>query len=78
LQLPSRIQGVIITEIDPDSPSAAQGLRKGDIVLELNRKPITNADEAVRLSEEIEGPKVLVLIWREGRTRYLVVDESKE
>jgi len=78
LQLPSRIRGVIITEIEPDSPSAAQGLRKGDIILELDRRPISDADQAVQLSEEIKGPKVLVLIWREGRTRYLVVDESKE
>jgi hypothetical protein len=32
----------------------------------------------VRLSEEIKGPQVLVLIWRNGRTRYVAIDESKE
>jgi serine protease Do len=78
LQLPARIKGVIITQIDPDSPSANQGLREGDIVLELNRKPVTNADEAVRLSEEVEGTKVILLIWRDGQARYLVIDEARK
>ncbi len=78
LQLPARIKGALITSVDPDSPSGRQGLSEGDIILELDRKPVSNADEAVRLSEEIKGPKVLVLIWRNGRTRYMAIDESKE
>ena len=77
LQLPARIKGAIITGVEPDSPSAKQGLREGDIILELNRKPVNDAEEAVKLSEEIKGPQVLVLIWRNGRTRYLAIDESK-
>ncbi len=78
LQLPPRIKGALITRIEPGSRSARQGLREGDIILELDRKPVVDADSAVKLSEEIKGPKVLVLIWRDGRTRYLAVDESKE
>jgi serine protease Do len=78
LQLPPRVKGALITSVEADSPSAKQGLREGDIILELDRKPVTNAEQAVKLSEEIKGPKVLVLIWRNGRTRYLAIDESKE
>jgi serine protease Do len=77
LQIPGRIKGAIITNIEADSPAAKQGLREGDIIMELDRRPCTNATEAVKLSEEIKGPKVLVLIYREGRTRYLAIDESK-
>jgi serine protease Do len=77
LQIPARIKGALITTIDPESPAARQGLREGDIILELDRRPCTNADEAVKLSEEIKGPKVLVLVYRGGRTRYLAIDESK-
>lgn len=78
LQIPDRIQGAIITSVAPDSPSAQQGLRENDVVLQLNRKPVTNAAEAVRLSEEIKGPKVMVLIWREGQSRFVIIDESKK
>jgi serine protease Do len=52
------------------------GLWWGDVILNLDRKPIKNADEAVKLSEEIKGPKVTVRLWRDNGSRYLVVDES--
>jgi serine protease Do len=78
LQLPARINGAIITHVDPDSPSARQGLREGDIILDLDNKPVADAEEAVKLSEEIKGPKVLVRIWRNGRISFVVVDESKK
>ena len=67
-----------VTEIDPDSPSAKQGLREGDVILELNQQPVTDAESAVRLSEEIKGPRVMVRIWREGRSQYLGIDESRK
>lgn len=78
LDIPARIKGAVITQVDTDSPSAHQGLREGDIILELDRKPVSNASEAVKLSEEIKGPKVTVRIWRAGSASYLVVDESKK
>jgi serine protease Do len=78
LQLPPKVKGALVTNVDPDSPSARQGLREGDIILELDKKLVSNADEAVKLSEEIKGPKVLVWIWRNGRFSYLAIDESKE
>jgi serine protease Do len=78
LQLPARLKGAIITSVDPDSPSAKQGLREGDVILDLNNKPVENAEEAVKLSEEIKGPKVLVRIWRNGRISFRAIDESKE
>ena len=46
------------------------------MIVELDRKPIKNADEAVKLSEKIKGPKVVARIWRLGQTRFVVIDES--
>ncbi|MSU47609.1 MAG: Do family serine endopeptidase [Opitutus sp.] len=77
LQIPARVRGAIVTSIEADSPAAKQGLREGDVILELDRKPVTDVEQAVKLSEEIKGPKVLVLIWRAGQRRYLAIDESK-
>ncbi len=77
-RLPAALEGAFITSVEPDSASARVGIREGDIVLSLDRQRVRDADEAVKLSEEIEGPKVLVRIWREGYSRYIVVDESEE
>lgn len=78
MQLPARVKGALITSVEADSPSAKQGLREGDIILDLNGRPVTNAEDAVKVSEEIKGPKVLVRIWRNGRPTFVAVDESKE
>ncbi len=77
LDVPPRIKGALITSVEPDSPSSRQGLREGDVILSLDRRPVVDANTAVKLSEEIKGPKVLVNIWRNGRTQFLVVDEEK-
>jgi serine protease Do len=78
LQLPSDLQGALITNVDPESASAEAGLQEGDIVLSLNRQPVNNANEAVRLSDEIKGPKVIVRLWRKGVSRFVLVDESEK
>ncbi|HWA28493.1 MAG TPA: Do family serine endopeptidase [Lacunisphaera sp.] len=77
MQIPARIQGAIITNVDPTSPSGKQGLQEGDVILELDRQPVHNAEEAVRRSEEIKGPKVMVRLWRDGRSQFVIVDESE-
>jgi serine protease Do len=78
LGIAPRIKGALITDVEPDSPSGKQGLRVGDVILELDRREVTDAESAVKLSEEIEGPKVLVLIHRNGRNQFLTIDESRE
>ncbi len=78
LNVPKRIEGVYVTGVSPDGPSARAGIREGDIIISLDRKPATNVEDAVKLSEEIKGPKVLVQLWRGGRSRMIVVDESEK
>jgi len=74
LQTPEGTQGVVITEVDADSAAAAAGLQQGDIVVQVNRKPVTTVSEfnaAVKAGASRESTLLLV---KSGQgTRFVVV-----
>jgi serine protease Do len=76
LNLPARLKGALITEVDPASAAAKAGLRPGDVILEINRQPVTSAREAVELSAKAEGKKTLLRLFSRGTTLFVVVDEA--
>ena len=82
LDVPRTVQGALVVNIDPDSNAAESGLSQGDVIMEINRQRVRNADDAVALSQKVKGDRVLVRVWSRGGggpggTRYLVVDNSK-
>jgi len=38
--LPGHVNGVVVTEVAPDSAAAEAGLKPGDVIQEINRKPV--------------------------------------
>jgi serine protease Do len=77
LKLPNTVKGVVITEVQPDSPAAEVGLKQGDVIQEINRHPVKTAEEAVKLTENTKDKVTLLRIWSNGGSHYVVVDESK-
>jgi serine protease Do len=75
--IPDSVKGVIITDVEGNSASAEAGLKPGDIIQEINRQPVKTAEEAVKLTEHPKDKITLLRIWRDGGSRYVVVDESK-
>jgi serine protease Do len=78
LNVPKGITGAVVTEVQPDSPAAEAGLKSGDVIQEINRHPVKNADDAVKLTEEAKDKHTLVRVWSNGGSRYLVVDETQK
>jgi serine protease Do len=76
LNLPERLSGAVITRVDPDSASAHAGLREGDVILEIDRKPVTSARSAVDICTAATGRRTLVKLWSHGNILYVVVDET--
>jgi serine protease Do len=77
LDLPQNIKGAVITDVDQDSAAYEAGLRPGDVIVEINRKPVTDANDAVKFTEKVKDKTVLVKVWSKGGSRYVVVDENK-
>jgi serine protease Do len=74
LGFPTNLGGVLVTDIDPASPAARTGLQPGDVVFELNRRPLANAREFTETLRQSAGQSLLLRVWSRGTARYLVLD----
>jgi serine protease Do len=74
--IPENVHGALITQVAPNSPAYEAGLRPGDVITEINRQPVKNAEDAVNDTQKPVGDQTLVKIWSQGRNRYVTVDES--
>jgi serine protease Do len=70
--VPAGTAGVVVTEVSPASQAAAAGLRPGDVIQEVNRKPVTNASE-FKLAMTKAGDQPVLLVNRHGATMFLAV-----
>jgi serine protease Do len=78
LNIPAQVEGAIITQVAPDSAAYQAGLRTGDVITELNRKPVKSAQDAVAYTEKPASSQTLVKVWTKGGSHYLTVDESNQ
>jgi serine protease Do len=62
--------GVLIGDVSPDTPAAKSGLKKGDVVLEVNGQPVSAANQLqVQISQMAPGTSVKMKIWRDGKAQ---------
>jgi len=67
-------QGVVVTQVEPGSPAEQKGIQRGDLIQEVNRIPVTNADEFERaLKERGQRKSVLLLVRSKDVTRYVTI-----
>lgn len=67
------IRGVVVTEVDPGTASAEAGLTRGDVIQEVNRKPVTNVGEFRAAIRAAGNEPVLLLVNRGGTTSYVLI-----
>jgi len=77
LQIPSDVKGAAIAQVRPGSPAEDAGLQPGDVVLEVNRKPVASAEQFASLVRATPaGKDILLLVWSKGNDSYRVVHSS--
>ena len=68
------IKGVVIVDVKPGSVAEEKGLKKGDVIVQVNRVKISSTEELKKLNEEAKRAKktsVLMLILRNGMRRFI-------
>lgn len=72
LDLPSRAEGVIVTDIQESSDAYESGLRKGDVILEINRKPVSGVEDIGDILDKSDD-RALLRVYRRGVHLYIVI-----
>src|SRR5262249_57202244 len=72
LGLERGLKGVVVTQVDPSGPGGDAGLRRGDVILEVNRAPVKDVAAYTKaLRGAGKGQSVLFLGRRGGATTSL-------
>ncbi len=68
-------QGLLVTEVEPGSPAARQGLAQGNLIESVNRLPVTTISEFNRQAAKGDGAVLLQVRSKQGR-RFLLLQRE--
>ena len=75
LGIPKRINGVIVTGVDPRSPAYGV-IGNNDVIVEINRKRVKNVNDYKSIVSRITSEEnILLLIYRNGSTIYMTLSK---
>ncbi|MGC2661486.1 MAG: DegQ family serine endoprotease [Bryobacteraceae bacterium] len=69
--VPAVTEGVIVRDVDPNSP-AAQTLQEGDVIVSINQQPVNSVADFNKLAAEAKG-RTLLRIIHQGTPLFVVV-----
>lgn len=68
------VNGVLVMRVVPDSPAATAGIRRGDVIVQIDDQAITSADQLQRVVEDSRlGQTLQIKVQRGNRTQMLSV-----
>ncbi|MBE2189536.1 MAG: Do family serine endopeptidase [Desulfobulbaceae bacterium] len=69
-----KVQGVLVEDLVPDGAAKSAGVEKGDVILEIEGREVNSPSELQsRIVFQRAGDKVMLTIWRDGKTIKLPV-----
>lgn len=74
LGLAKDVRGVVVTDIDPDSPAEAAGLRRSDVIAAFNGHPITTWEELrLLVAQTLPDSRAKLKVMRDGKAETIEV-----
>ncbi|MGN7612444.1 DegQ family serine endoprotease [Magnetococcales bacterium HHB-1] len=77
--VPEGTQGVLVVSIDKNSQAYQEGVRTGDVIVEINRNLIKNMQHLRRITRKLSpGTTILMLVSRQGNPRFIAFQLEKK
>lgn len=68
------VNGVLVVRVLPNMPAAAAGIRRGDVITQIDNRPVTSADSLQNIVESSQVGQVLqIKVQRGNQTKQLAV-----
>ena len=78
MHTPKDVKGVVIGRVADDSPAASLGIRPGDVVESIDRKPVSTPREATaELKQAAARGDILLLLNRHGTSEFVGLSIDK-
>jgi serine protease Do len=68
-------KGVLVASVDPDGPASEAGIRRGDVIIEVNRKEVKDA-KSLQTALEKTDKRALLLVRRGDNQLYVTVNRA--
>ncbi len=79
LNVPDDVRGAVVENVRPASPAEDAFLQPGDVILQVNRKPVTSADQFITAVHGSAGSQdLLLLVWSKGNASYRTLHPASD
>jgi serine protease Do len=83
LGVPARVNGVVVARVAPESNAANAELRRGDVIVEVNRQPVVSVAEVEQQLESGPGSSAFLRVFTpdgngSGTYRYVTIAAAKK
>jgi serine protease Do len=71
----AEVSGLIVTDVESGSSAAEAGIKRGDIIQEINRQQVTSIADYKKILQQAKNKKsILLLVKRDQHTRFVVIE----
>jgi serine protease Do len=73
LNVPAEVKGLLVIDVDQNGAAAEEGIVRGDVIMEVNRKPVETLEDMQAALDKAGDKPMLLLVARRNQISYLTV-----